>query len=208
MAVGLFHITDIANLPSIVSRNGLACLNLLRTESAAYRSIAYETVQGHRDTTLVPCGPGGMLHDYVPFYWAPRSPMLYAIHRGAVPACTNGQKDIIYLVSSVEAVKDCGLPFVFTDGHGIMDVTNFYDDLQYLDKIDWPLMKERYWRDTNEDPDRKRRRQAEFLVRDFFPLSLVKGVAVMRQASIAVVREKFGDLGASMTIEAIPGWYY
>ena len=112
------------------------------------------------------------------------------------------------MVSSVEAVKDCGLPFVFTDGHGIMDVTNFYDDLQYLDKIDWPLMKERYWRDTNEDPDRKRRRQAEFLVRDFFPLSLVKGVAVMRQASIAVVREKFGDLGASMTIEAIPGWYY
>ena len=52
--------------------------------------------------------------------------------------------------------------FVFTDGHAIMQLSKFYDDLGYLTEIDWDIMEEKYWRDTIEDPDRKRRRQAEF----------------------------------------------
>jgi len=39
-------------------------------------------------------------------------------------------------------------------------------------------MQARYWSDTNTDNDRKRRRQAEFLVHNFFPLRLVEAVGV------------------------------
>jgi hypothetical protein len=38
-------------------------------------------------------------------------------------------------------------------------------------------MGDRYWRNTDEDGDRKRRRAAEFLVYNFFPFSLVTGIA-------------------------------
>lgn len=37
-------------------------------------------------------------------------------------------------------------------------------DLSDLDKIDWDVMGSDYWNDTNEDMNRKARRQAEFLV--------------------------------------------
>jgi hypothetical protein len=46
-------------------------------------------------------------------------------------------------------------------------LTDFYDDLNDLKEVDWNVMTLRIWKDTNDDPDRKRRRQAEFLVYHF-----------------------------------------
>lgn len=43
--------------------------------------IAHNTIQDRRAQTYVPCLPGGNPHDYVPFYFAPCSPMLYAAHK-------------------------------------------------------------------------------------------------------------------------------
>jgi hypothetical protein len=54
--------------------------------------------------------------DYVPFYFAPRSPMLYKLHKGGVPNYTNGQDPLVYLVSSAEAVAAGGASFVFSGG--------------------------------------------------------------------------------------------
>ena len=47
--------------------------------------------------------------------------------------------------------------------------TDFFDRLDDLDKVDWKIMKSKYWNDTDEDPDRKRRRRAEYLVHQLFP---------------------------------------
>ena len=91
--------------------------------------------------------------------------MLFAISRGAVEGYAEGQNPVIYLCSTVETVQQARLRWVFTEGHADMDYTDFFDDLKDLDKVDWALMKQRYWNDTNDDPDRKRRRQAEFLGR-------------------------------------------
>src|SRR5262245_35622458 len=72
------------------------------------------------------------------------------------------------------------LAFVFTDGHGTMaPLTDFFDDLSQLNRIDWQLMRVRYWADTLEDPDRARRRQVEFLVHRFFPWDLVVDIGVI-----------------------------
>ena len=83
-----------------------------------------------------------MLYDYVPFYFAPRSPMLCAISHGRVKSYLN-QADVIHLVSTVDKVKNDGLRFVFTDGHAIMAFSQFYNDLGDLDKVDWKVMEAR-----------------------------------------------------------------
>lgn len=167
MPLPIYHITHINNLESIISEGGLLAYNAMRTAEIQYTNIAYENIQNRRATFRIPCGAGGVLHDYVPFYFAPRSPMLYAINKGNVPNYSQGQAAVIHLVSSVDYIDAEGLDFVFTDGHAAMTFTDFFDDLNDLGAIDWDVMKSRYWNDTDEDNDRKRRRQAEFLVRNF-----------------------------------------
>ena len=95
----------------------------------------------------------------MPFYFAPRSPLLYTINRGNVPGYAGGQAPILHLVSSAQRIEATGLGFVFTDGYAIMSLTEFFHDLGQLDRIDWQLMRARQWADTQTDSDRKRRRQ-------------------------------------------------
>lgn len=154
----------------------------------------------------MPVGPGGTVGDYVPFYFAPLSPMLYAIFKNQVAGYTAGQQPVIYLCSSTEAVHAANCRWVFTEGHAVIDFTDFFDDFKYLGRIDWPLMRAKYWFATDADPDRSRRRQAEFLVHQFFPWNLVKNIVVYDAANAKVVS---GILkGQPPPVEIKRGWYY
>jgi len=173
----LYHITDHKNLKAI-STKGLLSKTAMALQSNDYINIAYESVQGRRANIEISCGKKGELHDYVPFYFAPRSPMLYCIEKQLIEGYSGAQRDIIYLVTTVETIEKMKLSYVFTDGHAIMNFTQFFDDLKYMDKIDWPLMESKYWFATLEDPDRKRRRQAEFLVYQVVPWAAFSYIAV------------------------------
>ncbi len=173
--VWLYHITHLNNLPSILAQNHLLAHNLVQH---AYTNIAHQNIQTRRHTKQIPCCEGGVLHDYVPFYFCRRSPMLYAIHKGQVVGYTGTQQDIIYLLANVADLYQTDLPWTFTDGHAAMDLSDFYTEIKDLNQIDWDLMNAEYWHDTDEDNDRKRRRQAEFLVHQKFPWSYIRAIAV------------------------------
>ena len=136
--------------------------------------------------------------------------MLYAIHMGFVDGYSRGQSEIVHLVSSAEAVEeDDDLRWVFTDGHAEMaPLTDFYNDLDDLDKIDWNVMKSIYWNDTDDDPDRKRRRQAEFLVHEFFPWKLIASIGVYEQATVKRVQEILKKSRHKPDVEIERAWYY
>jgi len=149
-----------------------------------------------------------MLADYVPFYFAPRSPMLYTINRGNVEGYQEGQRPIVHLVSSAEAVRAAGLSFAFTDGHADMDISHFFNDLQDLERVDWNVMSSKYWSDTLGDGDRKRRRQAEFLVYQFFPITRIETIGVINQNMADRVTQFIETLGLELSVQAQPTWYY
>ena len=46
--------------------------------------------------------------------------------------------------------------------------SRYFDSEADLGEVDFAATEARDWRDTDDDPDRKRRKQAEFLVHDFF----------------------------------------
>lgn len=112
------------------------------------------------------------------------------------------------MVSSAEAVTNANLGFAFTDGHAIMHLSQYYDNLSDIDKIDWPLMRSRYWFDTNEDGDRKRRRQAEFLVYRMMPWSLIREVAVQNKRSHQTARQILDGYRLTIPIVVKAEWYY
>ncbi len=100
------------------------------------------------------------------------------------------------------------MTFAFTDGHADMSLTDFFDDLCDLDQIDWPLMSSRYWNDTTNDPDRTRRRQAEFLVHNFLPWELVSEIAVIDTAIKMDVEQILHTVGHRPVVKVCRTWYY
>lgn len=203
----IYHFTHIKNLASILAQ-GLLSNNALQQGCISYIDVAYQSVQDRRATKSVPCGFGGVLHDYAPFYFAPRSPMLYTIHRGNVKSYPQGQGPLIYISSTAQAVKAAGLSFVFTDGHGIIEFTEFFDDLVNLRKIDWAVMASWYWADTAEDGDRCRRRQAEFLVHSCFPWTLTSEISVINSTMQARVHQILQNSLHQPQVIVRPEWYY
>jgi hypothetical protein len=204
----IYHITHIRNLPSILKDGGLWCDRVVMERNLAHVGIAHQHIKDRRAQKQVPCAPGGVVADYVPFYFAPRSPMLYVISRGGVENYSEGQQPILHLVSSAEAVFAAGLPFTFTDGHADVDISRYFTDLQDLNQIDWNIMASKYWHDTDQYGDRKRRRQAEFLVREFFPIALIETIGVINQAMVRQVTGLLQPLAKKPSVQAMPAWYY
>jgi len=160
--------------------------------------------------TPVECGPGGCVLDYVPFFFGPLSPMMFRLKTGWVEDYTDGQEPLIYLVSTAQAVKKRGAGFVFTDGHGIAAWTEWYDNLRDLKEIDWGMVGQRYWSNTGDDPDRQRRKQAEFLVHESCPWELVHEIGVIDASRKRQVEELLArhDPAHKPVVAIHRDWYY
>jgi len=134
--------------------------------------------------------------------------MLYAIHKGNIASCPDGQCGVVHLVTSIEAITERAIPFVFTDGHAIMALTKFFDSLASLDRIDWAVMKSKYWNDTPAWPDRCRRRQAEFLAWQFVPLDVFFGIGVIDDKVREAVESAVRDAGSSLPVRTKAHFYF
>jgi ssDNA thymidine ADP-ribosyltransferase, DarT len=99
--IRLFHITALHNMPAIVAAGCLLVKTQLTAQGGGYTNIAHATIQARRATKAVRLGAGGLLHDYVPFYFAPRSPMLRSIEGGNVAGFTGGQASVVTLETTV-----------------------------------------------------------------------------------------------------------
>jgi len=115
----------------------------------------------------------------------------------------------IFVVSSVQRVQEASLRSVFSDGHPIMAFSRFYDDAN-LSRVDWDIMRQRYWKDTEEDNDRERRRQAEFLVHEALPWEAVDLLAVksrdMQQRLDKLLAEEWPN--RVKPVKVAPSWYF
>ena len=85
---------------------------------------------------------------------------------------------------------------------------NPYESLDDIDKIDWKLMKAEFWNDTEDDINRKWRRQAEFLVHNHFPIELVAGIGVISEEIKSQVEEILRIFKNEITAAVLPQWYY
>src|ERR1700722_9983055 len=133
--------TRIERLPSVVE-HGLLPDNVCRQQQITGVEIGYDHIKRRRARRVVPCGGRGTLADYVPFYFAPRSPMLYAITRGQVSAEAARTDQIVYLVSSTQSLRRAGLTVVASNRHAELDYAELSDldgDLDHDGFVDWPL---------------------------------------------------------------------
>lgn len=198
------------NLGICLRRGGLYAPNHTPSDGLAYRTIHNVGIQVRRRIERVPCGPGGTIHDYVPFYFGYLSPMLLQLKSGQVEGYSEGQEPLIYLVSSAQVVHEAGAGYVFSDGHGVAAFTSWFDDLSNLDKVDWSMVYQRYWPDNVNDMDRQRRKQAEFLVHKRCDWALIHEIAVISAAMKSRVEAIHAGFEKPLRRPVVVrrGWYY
>ncbi len=215
----LFHFTHVNNLPDVLHAGALLSDTAVSAKEGLLTNEAGDpAIKQRRRERVVTCPPGGMVADYVPFYFAARSPMMYTLWKGNVPAFTGDHHDLVYLVSKVDRMIGAGVDFAISDRNATKALADFSNDAGVLgdltedppqsEFVDWPLMNEKWWNDTLEHPDRMERRMAEFLVHDRVPLDLVHEVAVHSDAQKPRIERLFAEFGRTTEVVARPEWYY
>lgn len=206
--VSAFHITRIENLQAIWAAGELKCDDDADCLANRPHSFAYQDIKARRRQTIVQAGPGGRLSAYVPFYFSSRSPMLATVFYRDRDTGGRDQERIVHLRVDVRAIEADGLPIAFTNGHGIMAITQFYDDLADLARVDWDVIRSNYWSDTVDDPDRKRRKQAEFLVHRCLPIRHIIEVGVKTAKAKQEVEFLLAGEQVQPPVTVRPEWYY
>ena len=198
------------NLHVCLQRGGLHAPNHTPNNGLIYKTIHNLDIQNVRRNSAIPCGPGGLIHDYVSFYFGYLSPMMLQLRTGRVEGYNEGQEPLIYLITTVQRVHDSGIDFVFADGHGIAAFTHWFDNLDDLDKVDWNMVYQRYWTDNINDMDRQRRKQAEFLVHKFCDWSLIESIVVVNSRMKTTVEDimNHGSADNRRNVVIKPEWYY
>lgn len=214
----LFHFTHLDNLPAVLEAGALLSDSAVCAGQLLRHEAGDPAIKERRRRKRVSCKPGGVVADYVPFYFAARSPMMYKLRMGGVPSFTGDHRDLVYFVADVGSVLQVGLPFVISDRNATVEVVDFTTDVAVLGDltkrspqsqfVNWPLMNAEWWNSTPDDPDRMERRMAEFLVYNRAPLEVMLGIAAYSQAQKATVERLLEVAGRSVRVETRPGWYY
>jgi hypothetical protein len=205
-AARIFRIVHVDNVPWIL-KNGLHCRNS-RDQDPGYVNIGNPDLIGMRALREVPVAPGGMLADYVPFYFTPFSIMMYNIKTGHGGIRQWPNRDIVIFASSVHRLAELGIPFVFTDRHAYTALARFYNRPDELEHVDWELLQLRDFRHDPDDPGKKERYQAEALVHRHVPLNALLGVGCYDEAAKAKLEKQIGEAGIRLAVKVTRSWYF
>lgn len=179
----IYHFTHVENLENII-RSGFVAKNHPGFPKRV-RSVAADSIQARRSSMPVPCGPGGVVHDYVPLYFGAMSPMLL----GVIKAGEVEQRDILYFEFPINLVARSGV--VFTDASANTNAApNFFHDESDLDRLDWELIDSRAWGEP--DDDKRHRRMAEILVYRQLPLAEASRCVVLDESVKAQLDRRLG----------------
>src|SRR3989442_869282 len=175
----LYHITHVDNLPAIVKDGGVVSDAEIIARGGPAQIIGMSSIKRRRVEELeLDCHPDTKVGDYVPFYFCPRSVMLFVIHCANNPELTyrDGQGPIVHLEADlhtvVRSLKSSAGRWAFSLSNAGAYYTEFRSRLDDLDELDWRAIAATDFR----RPEIKEGKQAEFLVYGRFPFKLVERI--------------------------------
>ncbi len=207
----IYHITHVDNLASLAAEGMLLSDAAMIERGGPVQAIGMSTIKRRRVEELyVGAQPGTKVGDYVPFYFCPRSVMLYVIFRANHPELTyrDGQEPIVHLEADLRRViqwaDENGVRWAFSLSNAGSRYAEFRSNLSDLNELNWNAIAATDFRPS----DVKEGKQAEFLVQQSFPFFLFECVGV--QSAKTQVRAMQALRGAShrLPVEVRREWYF
>lgn len=160
------------------------------------------------------CQPGLHVAECVPFYFCPRSVMLFLIHRANDEELTyrGGQGPIIHLEADLHATvqwaEENRKRWAFTLSNAGAYYFEDRCDLDQLGEINWDAVHATKWSGPGIPTLIKDGKQAEFLVEERFPWELVERVGVLSNDIAYQARQVMQRSAHRPKVEIKTDWYY
>ncbi len=163
------------------------------------RRLVELTLKSHPDLHVGDC---------VPFYFCPRSVMLYMFHKKNHPELDydGGQEPILHLQAdlkhTIRWADSNHKRWAFT----LTNAGSYYfedrADLTCLNEINWQAVDARNWRDCRDE------KQAEFLIEEEFPFELVEKIGVYSQQYFNEINKQLANCDHRPIVQIKSEWYY
>ncbi len=205
----LYHIAHVDRLPSIVAEQCLWCDREVVRRAPPGTTIGMNSIKQRRlDELRLASHPTLFVGDCVPFYFCPRSVMLYLIYQGnhAELSYRGGQGAIVHFEADLHAVVAWAVAqrrrWAFTLSNAGARYFEDRSDLGDLGEIDWAAVGATDWRSCKDG------KQAEFLLELSFPWHLVERIGVQSRAVYTAAVDALPARGHKPPVEIRPEWYY
>lgn len=202
-----YRIIHIDNL-QLLLQNGIVT-KYHAAASHEYVEIGNPSIIAGRDNLEIKIEGYGKLGEYVPFYFTPRSPMLYNIITGQKhPKVKKRERSEIIVIRCLisELVKQ---PYwFFTNGNAFDGLSNHYNELKYLEQIDWISINKSLFKNDEEDYNRMHKYQAEFLVRENVPLNCIESLNVFDRNTHDVLKNILTENNINLAVNIQPQYFF
>lgn len=204
----IYHIVHVDRLASIVADGFLWCDAEVTRRTPVGTTIGMNKIKQRRLKELrLHCHPDLHIGDCVPFYFCPRSVMLFLIdRRNHELAYTGGQQSILHLEADLHATvawaQAQSSRWAFTTSNAGSRYFEDYDDLVQLCRVDWNAVQAVNWSHCKEG------KQAEFLLEQQFPWHLIERIGVHSTSTYTQVVNTLPPSGHRPVVEVRQEWYY
>lgn len=207
----IYHIVHVDKLASISADGYLWSDSELARRPATGTVIGMNNIKARRMNELrLASYPDLYVGQCVPFYFCPRSVMLYLIYRRSPElAYQGGQGAIVHLVADLKAVVDWAQVNHQRWAFTLSNAGSYYFedrcDLAHLNEINWAAVREN--NNWSGSPT-KEQKQAELLIEQRFPWHLVDEIAVIDQLTGQQAVQAIAGAAHRPGVQIRRAWYY
>lgn len=207
----IYHILHINRLASVISDGFLYSDAIINRRTPSGTVIGMDEIKRRRLVELTLAShPGLHVGECVPFYFCPRSIMLFLIYRRNHPnlAYTGGQGPILHLEFDLQSVANWAdrqnRRWAITKGNA---GSRYFEDsgsLEYLNELNWTAIHARQWNNSAI----KEHKQSEFLVEEQVAWHLIERIGVQNQGTRERVEAFLASGRHRPPVEIKSSWYY
>lgn len=210
----IYHILHVDRVGSVASDDHLFADSIVLQRRPPGTTIGMSSIKTRRLGLPLTSHNGLRVGDCVPFYFCSRSVMLFLLHRANHEELEyrGGQDPIIHLeadlMETVRWAEANQKRWAFTLSNAGANYFEDRCDLNQLGEVNWDAVVAQKWSGSGVSRSLKEGKQAEFLVEESFPWTLVERIGVNSQSVAQQVSDAMIGHRHRPPVEIKRSWYY